>query len=161
MIGGGVAVAEKDAKYIKLNKYMINMADLQDKQILTVKYVQNRNTLKGVPRQKVSENVADLIIELCTTGKFNKDKFDALSNTDKQITADFVNKCHIDVGYSFTDNSITEWNKQYEILIGQFNTNNHALPIRNRLKSLIVEGIQRKYLPQQQGLLLIDKIFSE
>lgn len=137
---------------------MVDLDALSKNNMLIVKYVKNRNILRKIPKRKVSKGVADIIYKLCSTGEFNDKEFYDLSKTDQEIVANFINNCHIDVGFDFTTTDEDEFDKQYNILVGQMNCGNPSVANKRKFVDLVLMGISTKKIPLQQGLLDIEKI---
>lgn len=154
MTGGA---SSSKSRYIQLNKYMVDIDQLQDKNIVSLKYVKNRNTHNKLKKTLVTDNVKKIIIELCKTGVFNENVYNVCNSADKVFVYNFCNICHIDVGDGI-ETPADDKQKQYDILLGELNAGNTNPKIIQELHKLLLDGIAKKEIPIQQGLQLLHEI---
>ena len=146
--GGGcepLKIIEKDEKYMKLQKYMINLDELEKSNLLVVKYIKNRQILPNLHRQKVSNEMKELILELCKNNNFEKDKFDLLTIDDQKLFMKFITQCKIDIGYEMVDEDkkVNEFDQQYQYLLSEWKKNNSNSEIKKELRKLLIKGADR------------------
>ena len=53
------------------------------------------------------------------------------------------------------DKEDEDFQKNYEILLGEFNAGNNSPQIKNGLKKYILEGIQENKIPKHQAMMLL------
>ena len=152
--GTGSGLLKKKEKYIRLNKFMVDLPSLENKNIINLKYVSNQKIHPKFPRQKISNKLRDIIRILIVDGEFSKDEFELLSKDDQIIFYNFTDYAHIDVGLQNSNDIQNE----YDILLGEFKSGNKNEVIRNKLKSLISSAINNKDIPLKQGILLLNTI---
>ena len=157
IVGGGV-VKKDEEKYIELGKYMLNIKELKETGILTVKYVKNKQIVSKLPRQKVTSNVREMLIALCENGEFSKETFDALNLEEQKLFIKFVQLCNLDIGYDVVFAEIDEFEKDYQLLLSEWQSGKASVDIERKLRKLIIQGIQKKKLPLQSSLILLAKL---
>lgn len=158
--GGALKLSPTTAQYYPLNKYMLNVTALQKKNQLAVKYANNRNIIAKLPKQIVSNDVKNILLELVMNNNFNRALFNKMTEDDRKLVTHVLNVCHIDVGLQFKDQDQEEFMKQYTILTGAFNAGNKSPELRAQLKDCIMLGIHKKRIPFHSGLGLLEKILK-
>ena len=148
--GGNI---QSKRRIVQLNKYYIDMDSL-DNNIIKVKYVKNRNILPNLPiTYNISDDVKNTIIDV-TNNKFNKEMYNKMNMTDKELIKAFLNACHISVqGLKLNDKDFEE---QLNILYGQYNAGNLSVKpelIKNIKKAMLLNKISTK-----QSILLLEKL---
>ena len=150
MTGAGSMIQE--GTYLRLGKFMINMYDLKVKNIISLKYVNDRQVLKHFPRQIVSVKIKNLLVRLLIHDEFDKSEYENLSEADQSKVKCFLDCCHIDIGLSNSDDFTTV----FEILKGEYlSGNSMTLP---KLKLHITDGINRGLFGRREGLLLLSSL---
>jgi hypothetical protein len=144
-------------KYIKFDKHLLSINDLKNKNKIVVKFVSSPNTMasqfKGTPI--ISNNLRDLILDT-VQDKYNKKLFDMLGPNDRRLFKKLVKvlKIHtVDI-----DNSEdAEEEKQFQILLGEWEAGNNSPNIIATLKKHIRLAILDKRISKSSGLeLLLD-----
>ncbi len=157
MIGAGageVLENRKQPRYVQLNKYMVNMDELEYKNVLVLKYVKNRNVHSKFKQKQVSEDVKSILMELLLNQTFNNILYDKLTNMDKIVIYDFLNACHVDVGLL----SMEDKQKVYDTLLGEYQSGNNNPKILSELRSIIVNAIENKEIEVQKGLIMLAEL---
>lgn len=152
MIGRGVETKGKE--YAQINKYYIDIDALKKSGTLKVKYVKNRNILPNLPiSYGLADSVIDIILDLCND-KFDKNKYEKLTEKDKDIIINFCNNTHIDVGISLDKKD--EMEKQINIYIGEYNAGNES--VAPKLIKLVKQAMMMNKLSAKQGLNIINMV---
>jgi hypothetical protein len=155
--GTGIVVNNELPKYIKFDKHLLSINDLKNKNKIVVKFVSSPNTMasqfKGTPI--ISNNLRDLILDT-VQDKYNKKLFDLLGPNDRRLFKKLVKvlKIHtVDI-----DNSEdAEEEKQFQILLGEWEAGNNSPNIIATLKKHIRLAILDKRISKSSGLeLLLD-----
>lgn len=150
MVGSG-ALSKTQKEYVRIGKYMINITDLKHN-MLSCKYVADRNTLPKLPMQRISNDVKNIILKIVVDNEFDKNEFIKLDNEDKNILINFVDACHLDIEIA-NENT---FQMQYDVLLGEYKAGNNA--ILPKLKSFITSAIMNKMIAQKQGLLMLNSL---
>jgi hypothetical protein len=137
---------------------MLNIKDLKNSCILAVKYIKNKQVVPKLPRQKISNSVKDMIVEVCENGEFSKDCFDILSADDQKIFITFVQMCNLDIGYDIILDESDDFDKEYQQLLSKWKCGIASVDTGKKLRKLIIQGIQKKKLPLQSSLILLAKL---
>ena len=84
-------------KWLRLNKYMIDMHSLL-KNKLVVKYVRNYGYIKSIPRLIISNDVKHMIYQLVVHETFSREEFLNMSDEDQAVFYNFSEQAHIYTG---------------------------------------------------------------
>ena len=147
----GVEYTKNQNDYVRLNKMMIDMTALNENKI-KLQYVSTRNTCACCPRQNISHNVKEMIMDVFQD-KFYREKYDDMSQKDKTLFLKFCDSCHINVGI----NSLDEFKKASEILLGEHRAGNSESI--NQLKEMIGQAIIDKQLSPKQGMKILECVW--
>jgi len=149
LTSNGVQTSEQ-GKYYRLNKFMIDGKSLQENKIV-LKYCSNRNIHGEIPKQNCSDDVKQLVFQLCH-GEFDKQQFDKLNSKDKKFLTHFADACHLDIGIDFAD----DIKAQYEIILAEYRAGNASA--KGKLIEFIGDCIRDKSLSIKKGLEIIKRI---
>ena len=158
MIGAGageVLENRKQPRYVQLNKYMVNMDELEYKNIIVLKYVRNRNIHSKYKQKQVSDEVKSILMELLLKETFNHKAYEKLTNLDKIVIYDFLNACHVDVGLLSIEE---DKQKVYDTLLGEYQSGNNNPQIIAELRSIIVNAIENREIEVQKGLVMLTEL---
>ena len=140
----------EQGKYYRLNKFMIDGKSLQENKIV-LKYCSNRNIHGEIPKQNCSDDVKQLVFQLCH-GEFDKQQFDKLNSKDKKFLTHFADACHLDIGIDFAD----DIKAQYEIILAEYRAGNASA--KPKLLEFIGDCIRNKSLSIKKGLEIMKRI---
>ena len=149
----GSGYNETKSEYVQLNKFMINYEQLVNKNIVSLKYINTRQSNSKINKQLVSDDIKFLIIDFIKTNKLNKVLYEKMKTKDQDWIYDFFNAVHINVGIQSNKND--EVMKQYEILIGEYESGNNSPAVTNKLKVYINDFVRQKRISLEQGLTMI------
>ena len=158
MIGAGageVLENRKQPRYVQLNKYMVNMDELEYKNVIVLKYVRNRNIHSKYKQKQVSDEVKSILMELLLKETFNHKTYEKLTNLDKIVIYDFLNACHVDVGLLSIEE---DKQKVYDTLLGEYQSGNNNPQIIAELRSIIVNAIENREIEVQKGLVMLTEL---
>jgi len=139
----------------QINKYYIDL-DALNKNVLKLKYVKNRNIVPNCPIQRgISDDVKNMIIDI-TENNFYKEKYNKLSERDKQIFIDFCNSAHLDVGISLDKTNEDE--KQLNILYGAYMAGNKDEKIITQIKKLLSKAMKLNKISSKQAISILEDL---
>jgi hypothetical protein len=148
--GGTEPVKNKhffDRVFINLRKLHENM--------LVVKYTKNGASLPSLKNERLTNDAKAVIFDICNS-TFNERLYDKLSDTDKRIVRRFMKAVKLNVNdYIPNDTSDADFQKKYEILLGEYNSGNDAPEIKRDLKAFVVHALNDNLLSRHQAYTLL------
>ena len=153
--GRGVDINEnKKDRYAQFqDNYMINVDALRNENMLIIKYIKNRNLIPEFTKQRVSQDISNLIIDLIKFDKIDNKKYESLNNSDKLTLVNFLNACHVDHNM----HTVKTKEQIYQVLIGELRSGNNSENIKHTLKTLIEESLANKEININEALKVINK----
>ena len=146
-------ITSNDKQFMRLNKYMINIAELRKNRILLIKYCTTRQISHKIPKQMVSIPIQKMLLDLIINDKFERSSYDALSNeSDKELFKGFCDEAHIDVGI----NDCEDLDEKYNILIGEYKAGNDGS--KDVLKRWIENQIASHQVKFKKGFQMLDEL---
>ena len=142
-------------EYKPLNKFIINYDKLYNENLIVLKYASNLNICEKFRKTKVSNAVRDILLQIID-GQFSKATYSNLSADDKNLVRGFCDSAHVNIH----EYSIDNFQKNYDILIGEFNSGNKNPRIKKQIIGLISQGIAEKRIKTKDGLEIISSICS-
>lgn len=106
-------------KFIRLNKYNINMHRLMQNR-LCLTYVNNNRAVKGWVQQTITDKLKQLVNKLVVQDEFDRSMYDELSDHEKNVFFRFTDICHVDCDIVRAG----DFNEQYTILKGEYDAGN-------------------------------------
>ena len=122
--------------------------------ILCVKYAVNDANIPTVKVQRISNDVKEIISDILNN-KYDDRLFNKLQNDEKRIIKRFVKATKLDNEISIDDDLDKEFQRQYEILLGEYNSGNTSPLIKNELKRFVIEGVNENKIPKHQAYMLL------
>ena len=152
----GKGYNKSKTNYAQLNKFMVNLDQLNNDSVLNLKYVSTRQPHARIRKQSVSEAVKDVILSFIKTDELDRKAFDLLNAKEKTFLYEFFSACHIDVDITSADHA--EYKKQYDILLGEFENGNNNPAIRNKLKIYVNDFVSQKMISLKEGLIMLESL---
>ena len=128
-----------NGRYIDLNKLKDN--------ILSVKYANNDAHLATIKVQKITDDVKGVICDIMSNS-YSKRLFDKLSPDDKRIIKRLKSALKIDI--NIDDDMDAEFNKNYQILKGEFMSGNTSPIVIKELKQYVRQGMEENRIPRRE-----------
>jgi hypothetical protein len=153
--GRGATKPEKKQKVERFyfNKYYVDLKKLKNN-ILCVKYAMNDAHIPTVKVQNVSNDVKEMVLDILNK-KYDERLFKKLSEADKRVIKRFVKATKLDDEIVVDDELDNDFQRQYEILLGELNSGNTSQLVKDQLKRYVIEGLQENKLPRHQAYLLL------
>ena len=133
-----------DSYYIDLNKL--------DDNILCVKYAQNDSVLPHLKPQSITVKTKEMITDILNN-KYDNRIFKLLSAEEKRDVKKFCKCVKIDV--SINDPEEDEYQRQFEIVRGEYMSGNDSPEIKATLKRYILEALRDNKIAKSDGYNLL------
>jgi len=134
-----------------LGKFYVEKHKLKDN-ILSVKYATTDAYIPNCKVQNISNDLKQLIEDVLND-KYNERLFTQLNPSDKRIFKRFVKGIKLDI--SINDDTEKEFQKNYQILKGEFQSGNDSPEIKNALKKYILEGLAENKINKNECHFLL------
>ena len=76
-----------------------------------------------------------------------------MGDEDKRLVKRFA-KC-VKMSLDLDDDLDKEFQKEYEILLGEYQSGNDSPEIKSKLKRFVVQAIQENLIPRHQAMMLL------
>ena len=155
-VGRGLSIKETPS-YKQYGKYAIHIPQLEQQDILNVKY----KSLGGIPKFKpiaVSDIFRDFILDLLETGKTNVRVYNQIPTEERKLFEEMSIGAGIwnSLGLKrTTTNTDDEENKRFELLKGEYTAGNNNPKIISELRRLVVKMIGDGRIRRSQGVELL------
>ena len=150
--GRGLKLQQKsidNREYI--DKFYIEKNKLRDN-ILSVKYAKNEVPPSQLRPRSISTALRELIEDVINDN-YNEKVYKMLPDDDKRIFKKFVKVLKLPI--DTFDDLDKEYQKNYELLKGQFHSGNNSPEIKNALRKYIVEGMNEGKLNRSESMFLL------
>jgi hypothetical protein len=155
-VGCGIDI-EVEPLYRQFGKYVINMNQLKNRDILNVKF----RSLGRIPQfkpQPISEALKDFVLDLLENGKPNHRVYDTLSVEERQLFeklatyAGIINS--LKLKKTLTDEDIKD-NERFAILKGEYLAGNNSQTLLKELRKLVVKFMNTGKITKTDGTNLL------
>ncbi len=155
-IGAGVKY-EPEPTYRQFGKYVINMPQLKERDILNVKFP----SLGRIPQFKptpISDVMKDFILELLDTGKVSNRIYEQIPIEERQLFekiatgAGILNALKLKRTISNEDK---EDNDRFTLLKGEYLAGNNSVALLKELRKLVVKFMSQGKISKQDGMNLL------
>lgn len=155
-IGKGVDY-EAEPSYRQLGKYVVNMPQLKNRDILNVKF----RSLGRIPQLKpipISEVTKEFVLELLNTGKASQRIFDQIPLEEKK----YLEKTFVGAGIIETlklkrviSEADQKENERFELLKGEYLAGNNSATLLKELRKLVVKFMNDGKISKHDGTNLL------
>lgn len=155
-VGKGLAVKETPS-YREYGKYAIHIAQLEQQDILNVKY----KSLGQIPKFKpipVSDIFRDFILDLLENGKPNARVYTQIAPEERKFFEEMSIGAGVWNGLGLkrtTTSTDEEENKRFEILRGEYMAGNNNPKVISELRRLVVKMMNDGRIRKNQGVQLL------
>lgn len=155
-VGRGLAVKETPS-YREYGKYAIHIPQLEQQDILNVKY----KSLGQIPKFKpipVSDIFRDFIIDLVENGKPNARVYTQISPEERKFFEEMSIGAGVWNGLGLkrtTTSTDEEENKRFELLKGEYIAGNNSPKVISELRKLVVKMMSDGRIRKNQGVELL------
>ena len=133
-----------NGKYIDLNKLKNN--------IICIRYCKTRALVPNVKVQHVSNDIKEIINDIIDD-KFEKRLYEKLNVNDKRLVKRIVESLKLDIDTSSKEDD--DYQRQFEICLGEFHGGNTNPQIKAKLKQYIMESMESGMLPRREAFKLL------
>lgn len=155
-VGRGIAVKETPS-YREYGKYAIHIPQLEQQDILNVKY----KSLGQIPKFKpipVSDIFRDFMVDLIENGKPNARVYTQISPDERKFFEEMSIGAGVWNGLGLkrtTTNTDEEENKRFELLKGEYIAGNNNPKVISELRKLVVKMMSDGRIRKNQGVELL------
>ena len=157
IVGRGLEPTENEPtkKRLESRKYYDKIyidLDKLSKGILYCKYISHDQPITSLRTQKISKEARDMIKDIIAD-KYNIRVFKLLNRNDKRLVRTFADKFNysLDMG----DDEDEELQKQFEVLLGQYEAGNNDEKLKAKLRSYVRIAIKEDLIPYKEALGLL------
>ena len=133
-----------NGKYIDLNKLKNN--------IICIRYCKTRALVPNVKVQHISNGVKEMIDDVIND-KFEKRLYEKLDMNDKRLVKRIVDSLKLDIDLHSKEDE--EYQRQFEVVLGEFQAGNSSPLIKNKLKQYITESLESGMIPRREAFKLL------
>jgi len=154
LIRGGGADEIKDSKtHLRgFGKYVMDMNKFKNG-ILHIKYTLHNTTHPSIGVQKLSSEAKNMIQD-CLDGKFNQRLFDKMTEpSDKRLVIKFVTTMGLPI--DIVDNEAEDFDKNFEILKGEFTAGNDSPEIKRELRKYVMIAMKERRIPRSEAMMIL------
>ena len=134
-----------------IGKFYIEKHKLKDN-LLSVKYSKNEVPPSQLRPRSISTALRGLIEDVIAD-KYNERVYNMLEDDDKRLFKKFVKVLKLPI--DTYDDLDKEYQKNYELLKGQFMSGNNSPEIKSQLRKYIVEGMNEGKLNRSESMFLL------
>jgi predicted outer membrane protein len=150
----------KQATYLQLGKFMINMK-LLDQNELLIKYLSYAPIYK-LKRQKVSDDFRELLLNLFATSEINYELGKKMSMTEKELLNDLIIRSGLKMDLKFDkkklQEKVSDVVEKFKILQGEIIAGNDNPELINNIKNVIEKLVYHKKLTQEEASDIINEL---
>jgi len=133
-----------NGKYIDLNKLKNN--------IICIRYCKTRALIPSVKVQHINNDVKEIIDDIIND-KFEKRLYEKLDVNDKRLIKRIVDALKLDI--DLKDKTDEEYQRQFEIVLGEYRAGSTSPLIKHKLKQYIMESLESGMIPRRQAFSLL------
>jgi hypothetical protein len=157
IFGSGLGLVQEQPKYIPFGKYIINNQDLKNN-ILNIKY-KSMGIIPDLNKKiKISDDLKDIIEEICSTNNLSKVLYKKLSEKDRKILDIILTKSGLNEKYGLKpvitqpkNEDIENMIKRYEIVKGQYMAGNNNDLVKSELSQLLIKFMEFGMITESEG----------
>jgi hypothetical protein len=142
--GVGIKKNMKNAKIF--GKYYIDLNKLKNG-TLQVKYVKTRQTCTNYKPVMLNAQLKK-VVQSIVDDKFNLHEYKKLPLSDRRVITKLARYCDLE---SPDDEDDKKFQQEYEILLGEYQSGNDSMIVRNKLKKYILQGLSENKIPKSVG----------
>jgi hypothetical protein len=134
----------------------LELTKLKNNNILSIKYKSTRNNHPKFVQQRISQTLSDIIQDILN-GNLDERLLKILNQKEKVLLNQFLKISKIN-DIILDKNELLEYNKQFDILMGELESGNNNPDIKRKLKEYIYTGIKLGRLSKTEGFELLLKL---
>jgi hypothetical protein len=142
---------KKPQRHYINDRFYVDLNKLQDG-ILVLKYASNDSSVPHLKTTQLTEKAKE-IIEDILKNKFDERIYKLLTNEDKRLVRRFIKSTKLDI--DLNDESEKEFQRQFEIVRGEFESGNNSPQIKSALKQYVIEALRENKIARNEAYLLL------
>ena len=142
---------KKPRRHYINERFYVDLNKLEDV-ILVLKYASNDSSVPHLKTQQIGEKAKE-IIEDILNDKFDERIYKLLTNEDKRLVRRFIKSTKLDI--DINDDSQKEFQRQFEIVRGEFESGNNSPQIKSVLKQYVIEALRENKIARNEAYLLL------
>jgi hypothetical protein len=131
------------------NRLKIEGDTLRNNNILKLKYKSNNNSHPNIHFQRISQNLSDILYDIIK-GKYDERFYKLLDPMEKELVKKFIKVCKFSIDVD--KNETEEFNRNYEILHGEYMSGNDSNEIKAKLKQYTIFGMKTGRLTKAEAM---------
>ena len=155
-IGKGIAVKEVPS-YVEFGKYVLNLPQLEQQDILNVKY-KSLGTIPKYRQKPISDVLRDFILDLLSSGKPNQRTYAQISPDERKLFEAIATDAGVFIGLGLpktVTNDDDDDIKRFEILKGQVLAGNNNQKLLSELRKLTLSLMNKGLIKRRLGVDLL------
>jgi hypothetical protein len=158
--GRGIRENTHSDTYCEFGKYKLHMPSLKNN-ILSLKY-KSRGVISSIPKQIISPEFTEFLIELIREGKINNSLYKTLNQIDKKLFFTICKKSQIDETLGITHNLLTDDEEEklnnFIKLKGEIMSGNNNPQLLRELRSYVLDFYKDSKLRKDEAFSLLSEI---
>ena len=142
---------KKPKRHYVGERYYVDINKLDDN-ILCVKYASNDSNLPRLKVQQITQKTVEIIKDILNN-KFDDRIFKILTSDEKRMVNRFIKAVKLDI--TVNDDDEKEFQRQFEIVRGEYMSGNDSPQIKNTLKRYVLEALQENKIARNDGYNLL------
>jgi hypothetical protein len=142
---------KKPRRHYINEKFYVDLNKLEDG-ILVLKYSSNDSSVPHLKTTQIGEEAKEIIQDILND-KFDERIYKLLTNEDKRLVRRFIKSTKLDINVN--DESEKEFQRQFEIVRGEFNSGNNSPQIKAALKQYVIEALRENKIARNEAYLLL------
>jgi len=122
---------------------------LRNNNILKLKYKCNNNAHPNMKFQRISQSLSDILYDIIK-GKYDERFYKLLDPMEKELVKQFIKVCKFSIDVD--KNETEEFNRNYEILHGEYMSGNNSNEIKAKLKQYTIFGLKTGRLTKSEAM---------
>jgi len=154
----GIEKQTKTGRYIEFGKFILNYYQLENNNILLVKYPKNLAPVSKLKRTIISDELKILLQNLIDTQLIDIDLQKQLKNDEILIFENLLNLSGLTkyLNYKRIDKNILDYVHRYEVLKGGLNAGNQSTELKQELTEILQLFINKNIIDSKEGYELIE-----
>ena len=142
---------KKPRRHYINEKFYVDLNKLDDG-ILVLKYASNDSSVPHLKTTQIGEKAKEIIQDILND-KFDERIYKLLTNEDKRLVRRFIKSTKLDINVN--DDSEKEFQRQFEIVRGEFTSGNNSPQIKSALKQYVIEALRENKIARNEAYLLL------
>ena len=96
-----------------------------------------------------------LLTKILDQDQYDDSMYKKLKDTEKRPVKRFLKATKLDEQIDLGKDEDEVFQKQFQILLGEFNSGNDSAVVKKSLKKFVLEGMQSNQIPRSHGMMLL------